>query len=567
MADRFDAEAVFLEHLPWIEEVAAMVCRRNSVWGDDADDFRASALVKLMENDYAAIRKFRGETGMKTYLARVVVLHFMERARERAGRWRPSAAAEGHGQLAKDLEAMVYRDGCSLAEAAERLRTAGRTTATDAELARLLALLPMRHPMRPVEAGAETLKQHADGLQSDHMMEAAEDGAARARVLAALSDAIGQLPPEDKLLARMHLADGSTVADVARALRLDQKALYRRLPQLKRMLREHLELAGVTAALVRETLYHSSLEADVKVPKGVQAEVASVLAGLRLEHEKAINASVRAGSAGSTPAEPAQDVLISISAPTTAPPASLFVARFAAYTPEIQESTLKLLGKLAGGDEIYENVRESRWAHNTRVTVRLIARGLKVDAAEQSFDWRGTRTLLDFTVEVPAEAAFKQTVLRFEVIVAGFDVAPVALPLAIGEGMEERETSTVEPARTAFASYAHHDKQRVLDRVAAVRIAAGLDVFLDCLSLRPNEKWKPELERRIIDSDLFLLFWSKAAKDSPWVTWEWKTAWEKKPRDRFQIHPLQYALPPPELAELQMDDVLMTLRDTPDAGA
>lgn len=55
-------------------------------------------------------------------------------------------------------------------------------------------------------------------------------------------------------------------------------------------------------------------------------------------------------------------------------------------------------------------------------------------------------------------------------------------------------------------------KARVPDRVAAVRIAVNLEVFLDCLSLRRNERWKPQLEREIVESALFLLFWSPAAR-------------------------------------------------------
>ncbi|HET7228964.1 MAG TPA: sigma-70 family RNA polymerase sigma factor, partial [Longimicrobium sp.] len=254
MFDRLQPEAIFLEHLGWIEEVAAMVCRRNGVWGDDADDFASSARAKLMENEYAVIRKFRGDAEMKTYLARVVVLHFMERARERTGRWRPSAAAEANGVLARELEALVYRDGCTLAEAGERLRTMGHTTLSDTELGRLLARLPVRHPMRPGDAGAEPLEQIAGRHVADERVVVDEEEAARARVLAALNDALDQLSPEDRMLVRMHLADGTTVADAARALRLDQKALYRRLPRLKSMLRERMERAGVTAAEVRETL-------------------------------------------------------------------------------------------------------------------------------------------------------------------------------------------------------------------------------------------------------------------------------------------------------------------------
>lgn len=261
MFDRLEPEALFLAHLPWIEEVAAMVCRRNSVWGDDADDFIASARSKLMENDYAVLRKFRGEAELKTYLARVVTLHFMERARERTGRWRPSAAAEALGQLAKDLEALVYRDGCTLAEAGERLRTMGRTAHSDTELSRLLAKLPFRHPMRPGDAGADPLEQLAGRHDADERVMDDEEERARARVLAALDDALDQLSPEDRMLVRMHLADGRTVADAARALRLDQKSLYRRLPRLKSMLRERLEGAGVTAAEVRETLQRGSTDA------------------------------------------------------------------------------------------------------------------------------------------------------------------------------------------------------------------------------------------------------------------------------------------------------------------
>lgn len=263
-----------------------------------------------------------------------------------------------------------------------------------------------------------------------------------------------------------------------------------------------------------------------------------------------------------TPAEDEHDVLISVSAPASAEPGSQFVARFAAYTPLLRDGTLELLHRLAGDDQVFEDVRESRWAENTKVTVRLTARGLAVDPPEQTFTWRGARNLLDFVVDVPSGIEVQETLLRFEVIIFGFDVAPIALPLEIGRAAgTERETTTVQPARTAFASYAHQDKLRVLDRVAAVRIAANLDVFLDCLSLRPNEKWKPELERKIVESDLFLLFWSQAASASPWVTWEWKTAWARKPHDRFQLQPLAYADPPPEWADLQADDVLIALRE------
>jgi hypothetical protein len=49
----------------------------------------------------------------------------------------------------------------------------------------------------------------------------------------------------------------------------------------------------------------------------------------------------------------------------------------------------------------------------------------------------------------------------------------------------------------------------------------------------------------------------KQAASSKWVTWEWKTAFEKKGTRQMEIHPLQPAKeapPPPELAHLSFGD-------------
>jgi DNA-directed RNA polymerase specialized sigma24 family protein len=144
-------EDVFLEHLGWINRVAAMACSRYGLWGSEAEDFTSWVQIKLMDDDYAVLRHFRGESGLKTYLASVVTRQFQEYRRQRFGRWRPSAEARRLGSTALHLEALVRRDGYRLDQAGERLRTGGLTTQSDAELARILARLPERDPLRPVE--------------------------------------------------------------------------------------------------------------------------------------------------------------------------------------------------------------------------------------------------------------------------------------------------------------------------------------------------------------------------------------------------------------------------------
>ena len=244
MFDRMNAEEFFLESLPKIESIAASVCRIYSVWGDDADDFVSWVKERLIENDYAVLRKYRGEAELNTFLTVIVTRLFHAHARERMGRWRNSAVAERLGQLAKDLEVLVYRDGCSLGEAGERLRSAGRTDQSDAELARLLARLPVRKPLRRVDL----LEEAVEASRGDERVAAAERH--RYAVMAALFQAMGKLQPEERAIVRMHLADGRSVADVARALGLGRQGLYRRVNRLRERLRRSLEAEGVSRAEV-----------------------------------------------------------------------------------------------------------------------------------------------------------------------------------------------------------------------------------------------------------------------------------------------------------------------------
>lgn len=248
MPDRQKAESLFLEHLGWINRVAGMTCAQHGVWGAEEEDFASFIRMKLMEDDYAIIRKHRGESTLKTYLATVVVRQFHDYLRERRGRWRTSAAARRLGPPAPDLEALVYRDGYRLDQAGERLRTAGKTTLSDRELGRVLKELPEREPLRPREVPPDAVLEAEEGTQlADDRVTGGEAAALHDRVTGALERAMARLDPEDHLIVRMHLQDGRSLADVARALGLEQKPLYRRVNRLRQTLRTYIEAEGVHA--------------------------------------------------------------------------------------------------------------------------------------------------------------------------------------------------------------------------------------------------------------------------------------------------------------------------------
>lgn len=262
-----------------------------------------------------------------------------------------------------------------------------------------------------------------------------------------------------------------------------------------------------------------------------------------------------------------EPVFLGVSAPRAVKPGDVFTARFAAYIKALEEKVKEELTKLGQGrSEPHLGSEKYRWKLDTHVTVKLSGRHLKVDPSECEFIWKGESNLINFFVEVLPDAPKEWTVLRFEVIIADIRVAfiPLDMEITFNKLSDIQNVATVEPARTAFASYSSQDTDRVLDRVAAVKISAGLDVFMDCLSLHPGEKWKPRLEKEILSRDLFLLFWSVNARNSEWVKWELKTAMVKKGESSIQLHPLQTvkeAPPPEDLKDLHFQDVYMLVRE------
>src|SRR5262249_34559659 len=78
--------------------------------------------------------------------------------------------------------------------------------------------------------------------------------------------------------------------------------------------------------------------------------------------------------------------------------------------------------------------------------------------------------------------------------------------------------------------------------------------------LDPGDRWEKKLYEQINRCDLFLLFWSQAAKDSQWVLRETEYALrhqQENPNSEPDIVPVileQDVPPPPSLAQLNFND-------------
>jgi hypothetical protein len=111
----------------------------------------------------------------------------------------------------------------------------------------------------------------------------------------------------------------------------------------------------------------------------------------------------------------------------------------------------------------------------------------------------------------------------------------------------------------AFVSYASKDRKEVLKHVRMLEVTKT-KFFQDILSLDPGDRWQNKLYENIDRCDLFLLFWSQAAKDSQWVIKEAEYALahqQKNPNSEPDLVPVvleQDVLPPPSLAAFHFND-------------
>ncbi|CAN5213096.1 hypothetical protein BH09GEM1_BH09GEM1_14270 [soil metagenome] len=250
MPERHQLEALFLANLPAAEKILSGLARRHALSRDAAEEFGAWAKLRLIENDYAILAKFRGESSLNTYLTVVLAMLFREYRVVQWGRWRTSAAARRLGQFAVRLETLVQRDGLPIDQAGQQLRTAGLTTLTDRELADVARQFPRRAPLRPVEIGDPPTEPVAPTTADDVVVNMEADAESEA-AQHALTQALETLPTEDRLIVRMHYLEDMSIAEISRGLALPQKPLYRRLERALAFLREKLEQAGISGDHVR----------------------------------------------------------------------------------------------------------------------------------------------------------------------------------------------------------------------------------------------------------------------------------------------------------------------------
>jgi hypothetical protein len=189
--------------------------------------------------------------------------------------------------------------------------------------------------------------------------------------------------------------------------------------------------------------------------------------------------------------------------------------------------------------------------------------GLVVDEASRDLVWTGSPGVVEFHVSLPAGAARGTVPGTVHADLDGIPIGVIRFKLDVLGGEEAGKQRRPQPRgdfafpfRKAYIACASSDRMEVLRRVQ-ILTPLRIEFFQEALNLEPAARWEKQLYRYIDDCDLFLLFWSSAAKRSEWILREARYALERAARDPFgrpEIRPLLLESaavePPPDLAHL-----------------
>jgi RNA polymerase sigma factor (sigma-70 family) len=239
-----DARALLEANLDLIERVIRFTARRQRLDESELEEFASIVKLKLVENEYAVIRKFQGRSHLATFITIVVQRMLLDYRIHHWGKWHASAEAKRLGELAIELEQLLHRDGRTIDEALPMLR-AHYPDASRESLEQLAQRLPERRARRRMVdlAEAEGVAVVDDAAEENVL--AAERQTTSHRLSRAMREVIGRLAENDRLLLQLRFESRFTIAQISRSMQVEQKLLYRRMDKMLKDLRAELERAGI----------------------------------------------------------------------------------------------------------------------------------------------------------------------------------------------------------------------------------------------------------------------------------------------------------------------------------
>jgi len=230
---------------------------------------------------------------------------------------------------------------------------------------------------------------------------------------------------------------------------------------------------------------------------------------------------------------------------------------------EVKEQARRVLGDLASS---YADIKQdSRYAvpHEAEITFLPEIPGFEINPPRRTFLWLESVQREEFRIRAGAILDGVLVRGRMSVFWGNILLAEINLGIRVDSRLAgataqpQSERSASRPFRNIFPSYSHRDTS-IVEEFERFARTLGDRYLRDVHELRAGEVWDDRLKDLIQKADVFQLFWSRNAMQSPYVEEEWKyalslgrphfvrpTYWEDPlPEDRNRD------LPPDELRRL-----------------
>jgi RNA polymerase sigma factor (sigma-70 family) len=237
--------ALLETHLELIQRNLRHLSWHSGLPRSEAEEFRAWALFKLVDDDYRILGSWGGRSSFPTFLSVVLVNLLRDYRIHLWGKWRSSAASRRSGPEAVLLERLLLRDGLTCAEASERLRAEHGIDLSPDEVARLAAAFPRRRERRRADED-ELLQIPVDGQVESRVVER-ERGRTARRLREILGPLLRALPAEERLLLKLSFFEGLSMSAIAPILGRPQRELYSTRERCLTMIHRRLAAAGLGA--------------------------------------------------------------------------------------------------------------------------------------------------------------------------------------------------------------------------------------------------------------------------------------------------------------------------------
>lgn len=249
-----DYEDPYERYQQVIEHVIQLICRRNALDSEEAEDFAGEARLKLLDEDRRVLREFRGESKITTYLM-CVLNRLLLSLREKAwGKWRPSSAAKRGGSDLIQLEKFVSREGYSFDQAVELMKTNYGITFTREQLSEAAATLQKRTPTRRFVSDELLMDHEAPEPTGEDRVIQKETTKLNRKIQTVLLQACLLLTASERVLLRLRFMTGMKINQIAKVRQVPPRKMYSTLDALLGKLAKSVTGMGLEKENVAELL-------------------------------------------------------------------------------------------------------------------------------------------------------------------------------------------------------------------------------------------------------------------------------------------------------------------------